>query len=225
MDLMEGIQNTETIKIGAVLALAGGFMDAYSYICRGKVFANAQTGNILLLGVSVSSGDWETALLYSAPIIAFVVGIVLAELIRQLLEKKSTVGKLNVHWRQISVFVEMLFLASVCFIPQNLNLLANSLISLACGMQVESFRNIRGNSIATTMCIGNLRSGTEYLYLFVRNRDKEARNRMFLYFGIIVCFVLGAVIGNVMIGLLQEMAMLVCSGILLIAFIMMIDKN
>lgn len=42
-------QMSESIKLGVILAIAGGFMDAYSYMCRGKVFANAQTGNILLL--------------------------------------------------------------------------------------------------------------------------------------------------------------------------------
>ena len=36
-------QMSESIKLGVILAIAGGFMDAYSYMCRGKVFANAQT--------------------------------------------------------------------------------------------------------------------------------------------------------------------------------------
>ena len=32
-------QMSESIKLGVILAIAGGFMDAYSYMCRGKVFA------------------------------------------------------------------------------------------------------------------------------------------------------------------------------------------
>ena len=36
-------QMSETIELGIVLALSGGFMDAYSYMCRDHVFANAQT--------------------------------------------------------------------------------------------------------------------------------------------------------------------------------------
>ena len=35
-------QMSETIKLGILLALSGGFMDAYSYIQRDQVFANAQ---------------------------------------------------------------------------------------------------------------------------------------------------------------------------------------
>ena len=34
-------QISESIEMGAIMALAGGFMDAYSYIGRGGVFANA----------------------------------------------------------------------------------------------------------------------------------------------------------------------------------------
>ena len=49
---MTNIQMSETILIGTLLALAGGFLDAYTYICRGGVFANAQTGNIVLFSIS-----------------------------------------------------------------------------------------------------------------------------------------------------------------------------
>ena len=40
-------QMSESLLLGAMLAMAGGFFDAYTYLCRGKVFANAQTGNIV----------------------------------------------------------------------------------------------------------------------------------------------------------------------------------
>ena len=59
----------------AILALSGGFMDAYSYMCRGKVFANAQTGNILLLGINISERNWQMALHYLVPVLAFAIGI------------------------------------------------------------------------------------------------------------------------------------------------------
>ena len=39
----------ETFRVAALLAVVGGFLDAYTYILRGGVFANAQTGNIVLL--------------------------------------------------------------------------------------------------------------------------------------------------------------------------------
>ena len=42
-------QMSESVRLGILLALSGGLMDAYSYIVRDRVFANAQTGNMLLI--------------------------------------------------------------------------------------------------------------------------------------------------------------------------------
>ena len=140
---------SESIRLGIILALSGGFMDAYSYMCRGKVFANAQTGNILLFGIYMSERQWDMAIRYLIPVIAFVTGIGVADLVRMKIKEKSIF-----HWRQLSVLSEAVVLFVVCFIPQKFNLPANSLTSLACGIQVESFRKIHGNGIATTMCIG-----------------------------------------------------------------------
>ncbi len=57
-------QMSESFRMGALLAVTGGFFDVYTYLCRGKVFANAQTGNMVLLGISVSQGQWLAALQY-----------------------------------------------------------------------------------------------------------------------------------------------------------------
>ena len=51
----------ERMEIGILLALAGGFLDAYTYITCGGVFANAQTGNIVLMGISAAKGDCAKA--------------------------------------------------------------------------------------------------------------------------------------------------------------------
>ena len=61
-------QISESLPIMILLTLSGGFMDAYSYLCRGEVFANAQTGNILLFGVNLSMGHWSKALQYVCPV-------------------------------------------------------------------------------------------------------------------------------------------------------------
>ena len=128
-------QISESIRLGAILALSGGFMDAYSYMERGEVFANAQTGNMLLFGVHLSQGDFQNTLKYLFPVLAFALGIALAEVVR------AKAGNL-LHWRQISVLAEALILIAVSFFPTALNLPANALTSFACGIQVESFRKI-----------------------------------------------------------------------------------
>ena len=62
---------SESILLRILLATAGGFFDAYTYVCRGEVFANAQTGNIVLLGIHLANFDFMQAVRYLIPILAF----------------------------------------------------------------------------------------------------------------------------------------------------------
>jgi uncharacterized membrane protein YoaK (UPF0700 family) len=221
MKRKSALQMSESVELGVILALAGGFMDAYSYICRGRVFANAQTGNMLLLGINLAEGNFRAALEYLLPVLAFTAGIAAAYAVR-----RKLYGNSLIHWRQVSVLAEIAALAVVCLMPQGMNLLANSLTSLACGVQVESFRKIHGDGVATTMCIGNLRSGTHEMCEYASSGDKGALKHGLLYYGIIACFVVGAIIGNFCIGALAEKAILVCAAILALAFAMMfVDRE
>jgi hypothetical protein len=69
----------ETLPTGMLLAGVGGFLDAYTFVGRGGVFANAQTGNIVLLAVAAGERQWPTALLHVPPILAFMLGVAVAE--------------------------------------------------------------------------------------------------------------------------------------------------
>jgi uncharacterized membrane protein YoaK (UPF0700 family) len=64
----------ENLPTGMLLAGVGGFLDAYTFVGRGGVFANAQTGNIVLLAVAAGERHWPTALLHVPPILAFMLG-------------------------------------------------------------------------------------------------------------------------------------------------------
>ena len=46
-------QMSESFLTAVFLSLSGGLQDAYTYLFRGKVFANAQTGNIVLLSANL----------------------------------------------------------------------------------------------------------------------------------------------------------------------------
>ena len=50
-------QMSESLPVGILLAASGGLMDAYSCLFRGEVFANAQTGNVLLFSIHLSKGS------------------------------------------------------------------------------------------------------------------------------------------------------------------------
>lgn len=209
-------QMSESMPTALLLTLSGGFQDAYTYYFRDKVFANAQTGNIVILGYHVMEGDWNTAFRYLLPVLAFVAGIYVSEIIRRLFKKYKLL-----HWRQVVVLIEVLLLFSVGFFPASMNTAANVTVSLVCAMQVETFRKIKGNAYASTMCIGNLRSATELLFHYHHTKDKESLKKSLRYYGIILFFAVGAAAGCYLTPFWAEKTIWFSCGLLIAAFLLM----
>jgi uncharacterized membrane protein YoaK (UPF0700 family) len=208
-------QTSESVELAVLLALSGGFMDAYSYLARGQVFANAQTGNMLLLGLSVADGDWSRTSPYAIPILCFAVGVAIAHVV--CIRSRN----LTAHWRQACLLLEIALLVAVAFIPAGFDRVANCLTSLACGIQVQSFRKLHGRPFATTMCMGNMRSGMQELIDYIVRRETRHLEGAVLHFGTIFCFVCGAVVGSRAVAALGTHAMLASAALLLIAFLFM----
>lgn len=103
-------QMSESFLTAVFLSLSGGLQDAYTYLFRGKVFANAQTGNIVLLSSNIMDGQWDWVLHYLVPLCAFALGVLVAEKMR---ERFCDMQRL--HWRQLVVLGEVLLLFIVGF--------------------------------------------------------------------------------------------------------------
>ncbi|MGN1318862.1 MAG: YoaK family protein [Lachnospirales bacterium] len=185
-------QPSESFRIGIILAISGGFWDTYTYLLRGNVFANAETGNIVLFGISLAKGDFYGAFNFFVPIAAFALGVITTELIRKKFKYISLF-----HWRNIIITIEILLIFMVGFIPEEINQPANIIVSFVCAMQVATFKRVWNCPCATTMCTGNLRSGTENLFKYIDTKDKEFLVKSCIYFSVIMFFIVGAAIGAV----------------------------
>ena len=205
-------EESESIVLGTLLAISGGLMDAYSYILRGQVFANAQTGNILFLGIYLCSGQWREVIHYLFPVAGFTAGIFISELMH--------LSRLHpVHWKQTILLAEAFLLLLVQFIP--LDLFANSLTSFVCGMQVQTSRKLRGHPFATTMCIGNLRSGTVSVVNWLCHREDHHLRAAGAYYYVIFCFVIGAVIGNALAPVTGLFTIAGCTVLLMVSWVIL----
>ena len=209
-------QMSDSFRAAICIILSGGFQDAYTYTCRGEVFANAQTGNIVLLSTALFRQEWQTVLKYLIPVISFLIGTAVAECIH--LRFKSYE---KIHWRQIILLCEILLLLAVGFLPHSLEPLANALVSFVCAMQVQTFHKVRGHAYASTMCIGNLRAGTEALCAYFRVRNKEILRKALTYFGVILVFGVGAGLGSILTVALGNRAIWLCCILLSVSFFMM----
>lgn len=213
-------QMSESFAMAVFLSLSGGLQDAYTYLFRGKVFANAQTGNIVLLSANLVDGNWERVLHYLVPLCAFALGVFTAEELRERFQSME-----RLHWRQLVVLGEIFLLFLTGFLPESYNLLGNALVSFACAMQVQAFRKVNGYAFASTMCIGNLRSGMESLCAYGKTKDKKILRKSGYYFGIIFLFAVGAALGGHMIGYIGAKTIWISCTILLISFLCMFIKE
>ena len=214
------IQTSETFLLSAILALSGGFQDAYTYNVRNEVFSNAQTGNVVLMSQHLMMGEWMKGLSYLFPILSFAFGVLVAERIGHRYKKAK-----RIHWRQIVVAIEIIILFVVGFIPHRYDMIATMLVSFSCSMQVQSFRKVNGYGYASTMCIGNLRSGTESLCAYWSCGAPQARKKAGRYFGVIALFGVGAGLGGVLLPYLGFGTIWISCALLTAAFVVMFARE
>ena len=206
---------SQSYIVGLLLAFAGGYLDVYTYVCRGGVFANAQTGNMVLLAISAAESDFGKVFKYLLPVLAFMLGILVTELVKSRYRYNTAI-----HWRQIVIALEFNVLLIIAFVPSGVqDDLVNIAVAFVCSMQVESFRKFEGKSAyATTMCTGNLRSATEHLFFSGLNKNKEERNTSLKYYGIIAIFIVGAFVSMKVSQRVGEKSILVACFLLAAVF-------
>ena len=210
----------ETLWRAAFLILSGGFQDAYTYVCRGGVFANAQTGNVVLMSAKLMHGEWRAAVTYLIPLAAFFTGTFAAETIRRRLEKS---GRHRVNRAVLAVEIALLF--CVGFLPQQENALANALVSLACAAQVQTFQTVCGYPYASTMCIGNLRSGMDHFYKAITEKRKDELKTAAIYLTAIGSFTIGAACGGHLTNHFSYRTIWISCGLLILCFLLMLIEE
>lgn len=194
---MEGVTSrldpSQRLRVAHLLTLVGGFLDAYTYFERGGVFANAQTGNIVKLGIALVHGQREAYLIYLLPILAFSLGLFVSLAVVELLARSA-----RRLVRRLVLVIEMLALGIVGLIPlgEQWDTLANCIVSFVAAMQYETFTTFRGDAIVTTMSTGNLRKCMDSLFAGIAKRDRTQLGRAARFLGIILTFMLGAALGT-----------------------------
>ncbi len=158
MDLDGASRN---LTVAALLTLSGGYLDAYTYVGHGHVFANTMTGNVALLGINLSAGEWAAALHHVPPLVGFVIAVFVAHLLGLAAQR----GWMR-HTAFASLIVEIAFLgiaasglvgaSSAWLIPG---------ISFVATLQTLSFTHLEELSYTSVMTTGNLRRAAQKLFV------------------------------------------------------------
>ena len=180
----------ERTALGMVVSSAGGFMDAYSFITQGEVFATGQTGNVVLLSLNAARLNLAGVLHYLAPISAFLVGIIASRAVMDAFRVEHVRMQ-----RYVLLFEAVAFAVLAALPPEVPDLFVNSMISLFAAVTFENFRTFGTSSAyASVFCTGNLRSFAETLYDGLSGHNYNELGRAFRYLAIVGSFVTGVLI-------------------------------
>ena len=166
------------------LIAVAGFWGAYTYLLRGNVFCNAQTGNVVLMGLALGSAEWAKAGYYLVPISAYILGAFVSEL----------------------MLIEMIAVLGLGFLPETAPVqICQVVINFVASMQYNTFRQAEGVPVATTFATNHIRQIGGGLAKELRHRhsaDKSHRRKLARHCGMLFFFILGAVTGTVFCHLL-----------------------
>ncbi|WP_225829269.1 YoaK family protein [Streptomyces naphthomycinicus] len=177
-----------SVRLGVLLALVGGGLDAYTFISRGGVFASAQSGNVVLLGVAAARRHWWEALGHLPPVLAFLAGVLVAETLR-----RPRVAAVLRRPACVAMVLECAVLAVVGLIPAGApDALVTVLVAFMASVQMSTFRTLVDSVYNSTMTTGNLRSAMQNAYQAVVAGDRDARRRSRQFACVVLAFLAGA---------------------------------
>lgn len=178
------------------LITVAGIFGAYTYLLRGNVFCNAQTGNVVLLGLAIGAGQWHKALYYIIPISAYLAGAFVSELL-----PNSVKHNFFIRWDTLLIAIEMIFVVVLGFIPDSYPVQISQIaINFIASMQYNTFRQAEGVPMATTFATNHIRQigiGLAKEVKHFKHNDGSHRPKLFKHSIMLVCFLSGASLGTV----------------------------
>jgi len=178
------------------LIFTAGFFGAFTYLLRGNVFCNAQTGNVVLMGLALGKGNWGYALYYLIPITAYIMGAFLSELL-----PNPVKHHIPIRWETLFMAVEIVAVIILGFLPESMPVqVSQVIINFIASMQYNTFRQSNGVSMATTFATNHIRQigiGLAQEVRHLHTDNKSHRKRLSAHFQMLMFFFAGTVIGTI----------------------------
>jgi len=181
-----------SLATGSVLMLATGFVDAYTFLQHGHVFAQAMTGNLVLIAIGAFDPGivafWRPLVSY----LAFVLGVVAVWA-----WSRGQAPRQRLPGPQLATLgLQVVVLAVVGFLTGGArSVVITACISFASGMQIAAFRDVGRAAFTTTVMTTNSMKTVNAALSALTSADPEARAVARAYGMALAGFVAGAFLG------------------------------
>lgn len=197
------------VVVAFLLTFLGGFCDVYTFVTRGGVFANMQTGNLIKFFIHLINNQ-KFELMFILPILCFILGCILA----------AFMGK----WKYQYIFTLSVLFASFlgcgfCPVSYEWDIICVCILSITGAMQFQAFRHCINLYYTSTMCTNNMRLLSESIV-------EKNKKKILFYLSIILMFSAGCAVGVLMSKIMGIYALCPFSSIyLLILIVEIVMKN
>lgn len=183
-----------------ILMVVAGFFGAYTFLLRGNVFCNAQTGNVVLMGMALGAAKWMEALYYLIPISAYLMGAFISELLPNPIKRC-----LQIRWDTLLIAIEMSVVLGLGFIPESAPVqISQVAINFIASMQYNTFRQAEGIPMATTFATNHIRQigiGLAKEVQHFHTKNKSHRQKLQQHVEMLIFFLIGSAAGTVLCNL------------------------
>lgn len=198
-------------------------MEAYTYLLKGGVFCNAQTGNVAMMGVKFAQGNYIGAVYYLIPLTFYALGITLTvrgpihirtgRYVRAIHRNQASSAQgYYLTWEVLYIFVQMAIFVVLALLPERLpDACWHVPITFLCAMQYNTFNQFHGVTLATTFCTNNLRQTAIRINKGMLTGKRHFFREAGIYAQAIAYFALGAGIGGVLALHWGQIVLLFCA--------------
>lgn len=177
-----------SLATGSVLVLATGFVDAYTFLQHGHVFAQAMTGNLVLVAIGAFEPSvvefWRPLTAYAA----FLAGVAV------MWGWSRRRGAPAPQLATLGLLVVVLVV--VGFLPQGAPAVAvTTAIAFAAGLQIAAFRDVGRAAFTTTVMTSNSMKAMNATLTALASADADDRAVARSYVTALGGFVAGAFLG------------------------------
>ena len=192
-------------------------MDAWVYLDHGHIFANAQTGNIVLFALHVTAGELTDAWHVVPSVMAFIVGLLSSRLVGACLKARGLNSRTV---RLAAEFVLLLILASIVGqLPKDL---VTAYVGFIAAVQITSLSHVDAASFNTGMTTGNLRALVSAAVLAWLDPSKDSeRERAAILGWLCLAFPAGAILGGFCTRQIADSTVLVVAALVACAILVM----
>ncbi|MDO4689874.1 MAG: YoaK family protein [Fusobacterium sp.] len=178
----------ERLWLFSSLVFVGGYLGGFTFSLKGKLFVNAQTGNMILLSSGI--GNFDSLVIKNTFILLLVyfIALMLAEYLSKKINEKK-----NYIWERFLLIFSLIVTLVLGFLPENIAFEVFLYpIAFIVAMQFATFEKAHGMGMATGFCTNHLKQTATNLVRYLRTKNKEKLIFSLSHLIMIISFISGA---------------------------------